>query len=138
MQLIPYLSFNGNCEEALNFYSACFDGKIEFLQRYDKAPMEVSEEHKNKVLHALFRFGENSLMASDIFPGSTVSSGSSISLSINLKDENQSRKIFEKLSDGGNITMPMEKQFWGALFGQLTDKYGISWMINCELDGSNP
>lgn len=132
MQLTPYLHFKGNCEEALNAYQQIFNGNIEGLNRYDSAPMPVPDDHKQKVLHALFRFGDNTIMASDAFPGHPLQQGDSVMLSVGLKDETATREIFNKLAEGGKVTMPLEKQFWGALFGQVTDRFGVHWMLNCE------
>jgi PhnB protein len=131
MKLIPYLSFPGNCEEALNYYAKIFDGSISDLSRFgDTFP--VADDQKNRVMHARLAFGDNMLMFSDNMPGATIDFGNGISLSIGLTDEQQARSIFGQLAEGGKVTMPMEKQFWGALFGMVQDKYGINWMINCE------
>lgn len=131
MQLIPYLHFAGNCEAALDAYRQIFNGEIEQLNRYDSAPMPVPEDHKQKVLHARFRFGNNHFMACDVFPGQEVGDGNNVILSIGLADEAATREVFGQLADGGQVTMPLEKQFWGALFGQLTDRFGMRWMVNC-------
>jgi PhnB protein len=132
MKLIPYLTFPGNCEEAINHYEKIFDGKISDLSRFgDSHP--VPDDQKNRVMHARLGFGENMLMFSDNMPGGSVDFGNGISLSIGLTDEAQARSVFDQLGEGGIVTMPMEKQFWGALFGMVKDKYGINWMINCEL-----
>jgi len=131
LTLIPYVHFNGNCEEALNTYKKVFNGSYE-AQRYGDAPMQVPDSHKQKILHARFQFGNNTIMTSDVFPGQQVSDSERVMLSVGLTDEAEARRIFEQLSEGGQVTMPLEKQFWGALFGQLTDRFGIRWMINCE------
>lgn len=131
MQLIPYLHFAGNCEAALNAYRQVFNGEIEQLNRYDSAPMPVPEDHKQQVLHAQFRFGNNRFMACDVFPGQEPGEGNNVTLSIGLTDEAAAKKVFGQLAEGGQVTMPLEKQFWGALFGQLTDRFGVRWMVNC-------
>jgi len=133
MNLVPYLHFDGNCEEALNHYKECLGGEIVGIQRYDSAPMDVPENHKNKILHARFRFGNNMIMASDVFPGEGITNDSRVELAINLSDEERTKTIFKKLSSGGTVQMPLEKQFWGALYGKFDDKFGIRWMVNCEL-----
>ena len=132
MKLIPYLNFAGNTEEALNFYQRVFEGTISDLNRFgDMIPAEAN--YQDKIMHARLAFGDNMLMFSDGMPGQPVDHGNGIYLSIGLDDEAQARSIFSQLGENGNVTMPLEKQFWGALFGQVKDKYGISWMINCEL-----
>ena len=132
MKLIPYLNFPGNAEEVLNRYQKIFNGTISDVSRFgEMAPADAN--YKDKIMHARLAFGENMLMFSDSMPGQPVDHGNGIYLSIILTDEALARSIFGQLSEGGNITMPLEKQFWGALFGQVTDSYGVSWMINCEL-----
>lgn len=128
MKLIPYLNFEGNTEEALNRYQVIFNGTIHDLSRFGQP-----EDHKDKIMHARLTFGENVLMFSDTMPGGTVNHGDGVHLSLAMDNEAQARSIFEQLGEGGKITMPMEKQFWGALFGMVTDRFGIHWMINCDL-----
>ena len=132
MSLVPYLHFEGDCEEAVKMYERIFHGKIEGIKRFGEGPMEASESHKNQVLHALLMLGESSLMASDTFPGAELTKGDNYALSIMLKDEDRAGRIFAELAKGGKVIMPFEKQFWGAVFGQLVDRFGIRWMINCE------
>ena len=132
MKLIPYLSFPGNCEEALNHYQKIFNGNISDVSRFGET-FPVPDDQKNRVMHARLAFGDNMLMFSDNMPGKSVDFGNGISLSIGLTDEAEARSVFGELAESGKITMPMEKQFWGALFGMVTDKYGIHWMINCEV-----
>jgi PhnB protein len=132
MKLIPYLNFAGNTEEALDFYQKVFEGTVSDLNRFgDMMPAEAN--YQDKIMHARLAFGDNMLMFSDGMPGQPVDHGNGIYLSIGLDNEAKARSIFDQLGEGGNITMPLEKQFWGALFGQVKDKYGISWMINCEV-----
>lgn len=132
MKVIPYLNFPGNTEEVLNHYQKIFNGTISDLNRFGEMfPPEAN--YKDKIMHARLEFGENMLMFSDSMPGQPVDYGNGIYLSIGLTDEAQARSIFSQLAEGGNVTMPLEKQFWGALFGQVTDSFGVSWMINCEL-----
>lgn len=132
MQLFPYLSFEGTCEEALTLYKEVLNGTIQIESRYDDPHMEAPENYKNKILHASFKFGNNELLACDSFPGQPVNDGTRVTLCLAPESEDEARRIFDGLSAGGTITMPLEKQFWGALFGQFTDKYGISWMINAQ------
>src|SRR6185312_8434260 len=123
--LVPYLSFQGTCEEALNLYKDVFSGKIEIVNRYDMPAMKAPENYKNKILHAVLTFGNNTIMACDVFPGRAVQTdGGNIKLSVSLKDQEETKRIFNKLADGGNITMPLDKQFFAALHGHVTDKFG--------------
>lgn len=134
-QLNVYLAFPGNCEEALHFYKDCLSGEITSLQRYGDTPVEASEEHKQRVMHAEFKADGIYFMASDSMPGQSVTPGEAVQLSINLTDATEQEAIFSKLSAGGRVDMPLQDTFWGARFGMLTDKYGIHWMLNRELGG---
>jgi PhnB protein len=131
-QLGIYLTFQGNCKEALNFYKSCLGGEIVSMQTFGESPMKSDEKDKDLVIHSEFKAEEIKFMASDTMPGHDVNSGNQVTLSINLTDEKEQKEIFDKLSAGGKINMPLEDTFWGAKFGMLTDKYGINWMLNCE------
>ena len=131
-QLGIYLTFSGNCKDALNFYKNCLNGEIVSMQSFGESPMKVDEKDKNLIMHSEFRSDEIKFMASDSMPGHDVKPGNNISLSVNLTDEKEQTEIFQKLSEGGKVTMPLEDTFWNARFGMLTDKYGINWMLNCE------
>ncbi len=132
MKLVPYLGFNGNCEEAINFYKEVFDGEILQLGRYGESPMETSDELKDKIMHARLQFGDTLIMFSDMMGEKEAEACSMISLSIDCESIDQLEKVFCKMSAGGKVTMPLQDQFWGARFGMVTDKYGIHWMFNCE------
>jgi len=131
MKLNAYLHFGGNAEEALNFYKNVFGGNILAIARYGDSPMPVDEDWKNKIMHARLQFDDNLFFISDGPKGYTSAHGN-ISLSLETPNIQRGEEIFNKLSEGGNVIMPMMDQFWGARFGMLTDKYGIMWMVNCE------
>ena len=131
--LNPYLTFAGNAEEAINFYKECLGGEIVSMNYFDTAPMDVPEDYKKKVMHVTLKFEGGLLMASDSMPENKVNVGNNISLSIGLDDLQKADNYFNKLSAGGKVIMEMQDTFWGARFGMLTDRYGINWMINCEL-----
>lgn len=130
MKLNPYLAFNGNCEEAMNFYKDCFNGSMESMSRFGDSPM-ANEQNKDKILHAVLRFDDNVLMGSDSMDGKAIQGGRSVSLALDVNKE-QGETLFNKMAQGGTVTMPFEKTFWGAMFGMLTDKFGIHWMLNCD------
>jgi PhnB protein len=133
MQLIPYLSFEGTCEEALSIYKRIFNGKVEIVSRYDNPAMKAPEEYKNKVLHARLSFRNYSIYASDVFPGhSSGKSGSNVSLSLSFADLDEAKRVYEQLIEGGKTKIPFEKQFWGDWHGNLTDRFGVQWMVNFE------
>lgn len=126
----PYLFFRGDCAEAMQFYKNIFGGEVS-LMKYDDMPMpgmENAEELKGKIMHALLDAGDVRLMASD----TTIASEKSakIELSLSGEDEEKLRGYFDGLSSGGTVKSPLKKEMWGDTYGQLTDKFGIDWMIN--------
>lgn len=127
--LDPYLFFDGNCKEAMEFYKTVFGGKLE-MQTMGEAPVDMPDKkaRKNQIMHALLSGGDIKLMASDSSKASPKAA--KIELSLSGPDEDKLRKIFSSLGKGGKVNAPLEKQFWGDIFGQLRDKFGIDWMIN--------
>jgi PhnB protein len=133
MKLEPYLHFAGNCEEALQTYARIFKGEIVDVNRYAGSPMEAQAppDWGKKIMHATFRAPGVDFMASDSTHQSEKSAGTGpITLSIGTPDVAEGERIFNALADGGAVTMPYSKQFWGASFGMLTDRFGVAWMIN--------
>jgi len=128
--IIPYLTFNGNANQALDFYSKALNGEVIYKQSYGESPMESSEEQKDKVMHASFKAGDLQFMVSDSMQGQRVNSGNNLSLSLNFKDAGEMNKTFDALAEGGKVTMELQDTFWGARFGMLQDKYGFNWMFN--------
>jgi PhnB protein len=133
MQLITYLTFAGNCEEALNFYKEALNGQLLQISHMGEGPMEVPEHVKGKVMHARLQIGENVLYMSDTFDPSSVVQGNNFSLSLQPETIDETEDLFNKLSAGGTVKMALQDTFWGARFGMFTDKFGIHWMLNCEL-----
>lgn len=133
MKLITYLTFTGNCEEAMNFYKEALGAEIVLFSRMGDSPMEIPENLKGKIMHARLRIGENELYMSDTFDPSSLNQGNNVSLSIQTEVTTQLETLFNSLSAGGNVTMPLADAFWGARFGMFVDKFGIHWMFNCEL-----
>jgi len=128
--IIPYLTFNGNAAEALDFYSKALNGQVDYKQTFGESPMESSEEQKNKIMHASFKAGDLRFLLSDSMQGQSVSAGRNLSLSLNFNDADEMNKTFAALSEGGKITMELQDTFWGARFGMLQDKFGFNWMFN--------
>ncbi|HXL58761.1 MAG TPA: glyoxalase/bleomycin resistance/extradiol dioxygenase family protein [Chitinophagaceae bacterium] len=133
MKLTPYLNFEGNAQEALDFYTNALGGQVVYMQRYGDSPMPGDEDYKNKVMHARLQFGDNMIMVSDAMKGYEVSTKGNIQLSMEMDSVSQLEEVFNKIAEGGKITMPLADQFWGARFGMLQDKFGVSWMFNCDL-----
>jgi PhnB protein len=130
-KLAPYLSFGGNCEQALNFYKECFGGEFT-LTRYGENPMPAPDDFKQKILHASFKSESIVFYASDHTPEHQIKNGDNITLSLEFADTVEQEKIFKLLSSGGVVTMPLQDQFWDAKFGMLTDRFGFIWLLNCE------
>lgn len=129
----PYLNFNGNCEEAFNFYKSIFGGEFLSLMRFKEAPPEVNfpESEGEKIMHISLPMGQGTiLMGSDTPEAMPSTTGTNFSISINAASEDDATKLFQGLSTGGKITMPLEKAFWGAYFGMCRDKFDIQWMVN--------
>lgn len=129
----PYLMFGGRCEEALEFYRTALGAQIDLLMRFKDSPEPpppgmLPSGFENKVMHASFRIGDNILMASDGCEKGQHFNG--FSLSIAVATEAEADRFFAALSDGGQVQMPLDKTFWSPRFGMLTDRFGISWMIN--------
>ena len=138
MQLEPYIFFHGTCEEALNFYAACFGGEIVQLSRMSDSPPEHQGDPSwaHKVMHATFRIGQSLIMASDgVNAAPQVFSGFSISIAAD--DVESGQKMFEALSDGGNVRMAWQRTFWTSGFGMVSDRFGIPWMVTVmdDLEG---
>ena len=131
IELVPYLQFLGDCEEALNFYKDILNGQIEIASRYDNPGMNVPEDFKNKILHARFTFGKYTMFASDVMPKKMNESIlANISMSLGFQDEKAAQDVFDRLSQGGEINIPFKKQFWGDWHGNFSDRFGIRWMVN--------
>ena len=133
MQLITYVTFAGNCEEAINFYKDALGAEVVMINRMGDGPMEVPEHVKGKIMHARLKIGENVLYMSDTFDPAAIVQGNNISLSLQPESVDETEKLFNSLSAGGTVKMPLQDTFWGARFGMFIDKFGIHWMLNCEL-----
>lgn len=130
----PYLIFQGNCEEAITFYKKCFGGKVE-IRRFGDTEMPVEDSYKDKVMHGELTVNDDiKIMFSDGAPHKKVSHGTNIQLNIEFKDPDIMESVFNKLAEGGKITMPVEITFWNAKFGMLVDKFGVLWMLNCQIE----
>lgn len=129
-----YLTFDGNCEEAMNYYKDVFNGEFTVTMRYSEGPPEFSKpEIANKIMHQTMVFGTNcEIKASDSFH-EPLNKGNNFHVSILADDEECALSYFTNLAVDGKITMPFNDVFWGGKFGSCIDKFGIQWMIS-----SNP
>ena len=127
--LTPYLNFNGQTGEAMKFYQSVLGGDLK-MQTFAESGMPPSPEDKDKIIHADLKNDTLSFMASDGNTEHLVHMGDNIHMSIVGSDEPLLTKYFNALAEGGKVDMPLAKQFWGDIYGQLTDKFGVHWMIN--------
>src|SRR6266404_5947576 len=133
MQVNPYLTFNGQCEQALKFYEQVLGAKLQGMMTWgempgaDKFPAEM---HK-LIMHARFSVGNSVLMGADAPPEHYKQPGG-MNVSIHVKDAAEGERIFNALAENGKVTMPFEKTFWSPGFGMCVDQFGIPWMVNTE------
>jgi len=132
-----YLNFNGTTEEAFNFYKTIFGGQIMVVQRFKDTPEagQTSPEEQDKIMHMAMSIGNGiTLMATDALEskGHKLLVGNNFHISVSTGNEEETRKIFNSISAGGNVTVPLDKMFWGAYFGMCTDKFGIQWMVSYD------
>lgn len=131
-QLDTYIFFDGNCAEAMRFYERVLGGKMEVMMTHAESPVagQVDPEMADRIMHARLDIGGRKLMASDTMVGHPNGGAKGFSLSVSYPTEAEAKRIFEALSDGGRITMPMQATFWAKAFGMAVDKFGIGWMVN--------
>ena len=136
MTLNTYLFFNGNCREAFEFYRSVFGGEFVTLQTFGDGPadMQIPDGEREHIMHASFPIGTSILMGSDVpsTSGHPVNTGNNFSISYLSGSREETDGLFAKLSEGGNVTMPLTDTFWGAYFGSCTDKFGINWQLNYD------
>ena len=132
-QINSYLTFSGNCREAMLFYQKCLGGEL-VLQTIGDSPLakQLPAKMKEFILHATLTKNELILMGSDMVAEGGLIKGNAVSLSINCSSEKEIKAFYNNLSAGGNADHPLEDTFWGALFGDLTDKYGNHWLLSFD------
>jgi PhnB protein len=136
VQISPYLNFNGRCSEAFAFYAKTLGGAITFTQTFGESPMKdtVPPEWRDKVMHTTLTIGEQQLMGSDA-PPPHYATPQGMTVSLQLASPQDGERIFNALADGGQVRMPFSKTFWSAGFGMVVDRFGIPWMVNCDVAG---
>lgn len=130
-QFEPYLTFDGNCAEAMLFYEKTFGAKLT-LMKFGDSPMagQSPPEARDRIMHARLELDGRVLMASDTMPGMKYQGIHGASISLSFADVKQAEKVFAALAEGGNVTMPLQKTFWVESFGMVTDRFGAHWMVN--------
>lgn len=134
-KLNAYLSFDGNCAEAMKFYARVLGAKVDALITYGEVPGEpgapvAPPSHSAKIMHAYLVHPEFELMAGDMPPGMAYGGIQGVMLALSYPTAGEGRRVFDTLADGGQVTMPLAETFWADLFGMVTDKYGVPWGIN--------
>ncbi len=132
-QIQTYLTFNGNCREAMTFYQECLGGELQ-LQTIGSSPMaqNMPPAMQDNILHASLKMGDLILLGSDMVSGDGLVKGNAVSLMLNCGSAAEINLYYSRLSEGGVATFPIEQTFWGALFGGLSDRYGHHWLLHWQ------
>lgn len=135
VQINPYINFNGNAEEAFTFYKSVFGGEFSNITRFKDLPnpgFTVPEKEANKIMHIALPIGKNVLMANDVpeFMGKTNENEHRSKISVNAGSKEEAERLFNGLSAGGQVEVPLDESPWGSYFGMFRDKYGIEWMVD--------
>ena len=132
-QAIPYLGFDGNCAQAMRFLEKALEGKLEALLTGGDSPMadQMSKDYANRIMHAcLVLPGGATIFAGDTPPGVPHEGIKGVSITLTYDTVEEAQRIFKNLSEGGQVTMPMAPTFWAKIFGMVTDRFGVPWIIN--------
>jgi PhnB protein len=130
-EIIAYVTFDGNCREAMTFYKKCFGAEL-YLMPFSEAPFDSPPDAKDRIMHASLTKDHTLLMASDGMPGTNVQQGNNFSLNISCESLQEIESLFAALGEKGEVTMPLQETFWAARFGVLKDQFGINWIFNFE------
>lgn len=135
MQIVPYLNFNGTCEEAFKHYHAVLGGEIVEMLPHEGTPAaaHVSTDWLAKIMHARLKVGDWELMGSDA-PPEYYEGVTGFSVALQIAEPDEGERVFNALAEGGEVRMPFAETFWATRFGMLVDRFGIPWMVNCGND----
>jgi len=140
MRLNPHLAFDGRCREAFEFYKRCLGGEILTMLAYGDSPMseQAPAEWRGKILHATLTVDGNIVLyGADAMPGA-YQPPRGFHLAVAIKEPAEAERVFRELAENGTVQMPLQKTFWAVLFGMVTDRFGVSWEINCEQAPPSP
>ena len=131
-QLSAYLSFDGNCAEAMRFYEKTLGGTMQMMMTVGEAPdtEQFPPEAKKRIMHASLAYGQGILMASDSMPGQPYEGMKGFGVALTIETVAEARRVFDAFAEGGHVGMPFEKTFWVEGFGMVTDRFGTPWLIN--------
>lgn len=143
MNVSPYLTFDGNCREAFEFYAACLGTEIKAMMTSADVPADATMGDSDsgcaggpppadKIIHACIEFENSLLMASDWMSPEPFQASKGFSVALSVASPDEAERVFKALSEGGQVLMPLDKTFFSESFGMLVDKFGVAWMINCE------
>ncbi|MDQ7850863.1 MAG: VOC family metalloprotein YjdN [Armatimonadota bacterium] len=139
LRLNPYLVMNGNAQEAVAFYRQALGAEVLHLTTFGEMPPDpahpIPEALRDRIMHAHLRVGETDLMLSDTFPGQEHQVGNQVTIALHTDDVAAARRIFDALAAGGRVDMPLQETFWSPAYGQVTDRFGVSWQVNTEKKG---
>ena len=127
----PYITFKGNCREAIEFYKKALDAEVLFVQTVGESPMANMGPAEN-IMHCSMKVGSSTVMMSDDPRPEAAAAGGNISLAIGLNEPERARQLFGNLAAGGSVIMPLQKTYWAEAFGMVADRFGVKWMINCD------
>jgi PhnB protein len=127
----PYIAFQGNCRQAIEFYKTALDAEVLFTQTVGESPMPDMGAAGN-IMHCTMKVGDSTIMMCDDPRSDSGAAGGNISLAIGMNDAERARRIFGELARNGSVIMPLEKTYWAEAFGMVTDQFGVKWMVNCD------
>ncbi|MVV47554.1 VOC family protein [Pseudomonas sp. PB120] len=136
MKINPYLIFNGDCKAAFTFYAQALQGNIEAMMTFGESPAreQLPADLHNLIIHTRLLVGDQAIMGSDTTPDRPTDDMAGFSISLNVDSIAEAERVFTALAEDGTVQMPLDKTFWAARFGMLTDRFGVAWMVNCEKD----
>ena len=127
----PYISFNGNCRDAIAFYTDALAAEVLFTQTFGESPLSDMGRAEN-IMHCTIKVGNSTIMMCDDPRANAPAAAGNITLAIGLNDPHRAKQLFENLATGGAVVMPLEKTYWAEAFGMVTDQFGVKWMVNCD------
>jgi len=128
----PYIAFKGNCRDAIEFYKNALDAEVLFTQTVGASPMSDMGPPEN-IMHCTIKVGGSTIMMCDDPRTEAAGGGGNISLAVGFNDPERAKQVFGKLAKDGSVVMPLEKTYWAEAFGMVTDKFGVKWMVNCDV-----
>jgi PhnB protein len=138
LRMNPYITLDGKTKEAIEFYKEALDATVIAVQTFGEMPEDPSfpipADAKDRVLHSLLKIGETDLMFSDTFPGQPLEIGSNVSIALVVNNEEKTTQIYDKLQQGGQVKMQLQKTFWSPAYAIILDKFGVTWQITTESD----